>query len=156
MPGDLNSPGDCLIKILNTMKTGTKVIEAASALVGKIGDAFDKNFTSKEEKLKAKNELLTEANKLVSQVLEAQKEILLSETTGNKLQRSWRPIVMLAFAFIVVYSFFIQPAIFPNAVNISETLPADFWGLLKIGMGGYVIGRSVEKSSVKIAESIKK
>jgi preprotein translocase subunit SecF len=138
------------------MKIGTKLVEAASTLVDKIGDAFDKNFTNKEEKLQAKNELLAEANKLVTKVLDAQKEILLSETTGNKLQRSWRPLVMLAFAFIVVYSFFIQPAFFPNAVNISETLPADFWGLLKIGLGGYVIGRSAEKVSHKVADTLKK
>jgi len=138
------------------MKLVTGIVEAASSLVGKIGDAFDKNFTNKEEKLEAKNKLLAEANSLVSKVLDAQKEILLSETTGNRLQRSWRPIVMIAFAFIVVYSFFIQPAFFPNAVNISKTLPADFWSLLKIGLGGYVIGRSAEKVSHKVANTINK
>lgn len=132
------------------------LITAASKLVGNIGDAFDKNFTSKEERLTAKNNLLAEANSLVSDVLDAQKEILKSETTGNWLQRSWRPIVMLCFAFIVMYAFFLQPAFFRNAVDVSKNLPEDFWGLLKLGMGGYVIGRSAEKVSVKIAETIGK
>lgn len=137
-----------------SIKSG--LITAASKLVGSIGDAFDKNFTSKEEKLTAKNNLLAEANSLVSKVLDAQVKIISSETNGNWLQRSWRPIVMLCFAFIVMYAFFIQPAFFRNAVNISKDLPEDFWGLLKIGMGGYVIGRSAEKVSVKIAETIGK
>lgn len=138
------------------MKIGTKIIEAASSLVGNIGDAFDKNFTSKEEKLEAKNKLLSEANSLVSQVLDAQKEILLSETQGNLIQRIWRPIVMLCFAFIVIYAYFLQPAFFPNAVNIHEQLPEQFWSLLNLGLGGYVIGRSAEKISSKIGDSIGK
>ena len=137
-----------------SIKSG--LITAASKLAKNIGDAFDKNFTSKEEKLVQKNKLLAEANSLVSAVLDAQKEILKSETTGNWLQRSWRPIVMLCFAFIVMYSFFLQPAFFPNAVDVHEQLPEDFWSLLKIGMGGYVIGRSAEKVSHKIADSIGK
>ena len=137
-----------------SLKSG--LITAASKLAKNIGDAFDKNFTSKEERLVQKNKLLAEANSLVSNVLDAQKEILKTETTGNWLQRSWRPIVMLCFAFIVMYAFFMQPAFFPNATNVSEQLPEDFWGLLKIGMGGYVIGRSAEKVSVKIAETIGK
>ena len=132
------------------------LITAASKLAKNIGNAFDKNFTSKEEKLVQKNKLLAEANSLVSAVLDAQEKIIMAEAKGNFLQRSWRPIVMLCFAFIVMYAFFIQPAFFRNAVNISKDLPEDFWGLLKIGMGGYVIGRSAEKVSVKIAETIGK
>ena len=138
------------------LQIGTKIIEAASGLVGKIGDAFDKNFTSKEEKLKVKNELLTEANSLVKHVLDAQSEILLSETKGNWLQRSWRPIVMLCFAFIVMYAYFLQPAFFPNSTDVQAILPVDFWGLLKIGLGGYVLGRSAEKISTNIGNSIGK
>lgn len=138
------------------IKIGTKLVEAASNLVGNIGDAFDKNFTSKEEKLEAKNKLLSEANSLVKDVLASQKEILLSETQGNTLQRIWRPIVMLAFAGIVVYSFFLQPAFFPNAIDVHESLPQEFWSLLKIGLGGYVLGRSAEKISGKVADTLKK
>lgn len=139
-----------------SLKIGTKLIEAASGLVGKIGDAFDKNFTSKEEKLEVKNKLLAEANSLVKDVLDSQKEILLSETQGNTIQRIWRPIVMLSFAMIVVYSFFVQPAFFPNAVDVHATLPPEFWSLLKIGLGGYVLGRSAEKISTNIGNSIGK
>ena len=137
-------------------KIGTKLIEAASGLVGSIGNAFDNNFTSKEEKLEAKNKLLAEANGLVSQVINNQKEVLLSETKGNWLQKSWRPIVMLMFALVVIYSFFLQPAFFPNAIDVAETIPNDFWGLLKVGMGGYVLGRSAEKISSNIGESLLK
>lgn len=132
------------------------IIKNASSLVDNVGNAFDKNFTSKEEKLEVKNKILSQANSFLSELVEAQKQILLTELKGNWLQRSWRPIVMLCFAFIVVYSFFIQPAFFPNAINISSTLPADFWSLLKIGLGGYVIGRSGEKIAGSVSEMLNK
>ena len=138
------------------MKIGTKIIEAASSLVEKVGDAFDKNFSNKEEKLEAKTKLITEINSLVSELLQAQKEIINNELSGNWLQRSWRPIVMLLFAFVVFYSYFLQPAFFPNAVNISKILPDQFWDLLTYGMSGYIIGRSAETISKNVGEAIKK
>lgn len=138
------------------MKIGTKIIEAASSLVGNIGDAFDKNFTNSEEKLEAKTKLLNEANSLTSLLIESQKEILTTEMQGNWLQRSWRPITMLCFTLVVIYAYFLQPAFFPNAVNVYKVLPSDFWELLSIGMGGYVIGRSAETISKNVAEAIKK
>lgn len=109
---------------------------------GKIVDSLS---TNTEEKLKAKNELTTTVLTALNKLQSAQKEVIMSETQGNKLQRSWRPIVMLAFAFIVVYSYFIQPAFFPNAISMAETIKPEFWELLKLGLGGYVIGRSAEK-----------
>lgn len=57
------------------------------------------------------------------------------------LQRSWRPLVMLVFAFIVLYSKVIAPLFnLPIA-----PLEPQFWTLLELGLGGYVIGRSLEK-----------
>jgi hypothetical protein len=114
----------------------------------KVGDSIDKLITSDEEKLILKNELqkMFISESLKSQ--ELQSEIIKTEAKGNFLQRSWRPILMLAFGFIVVYSKFIAPAFgLPNTV-----LEGEFWGLLNLGIGGYVIGRSAEK----IVQTVKK
>ena len=59
------------------------------------------------------------------------------EAQGNWLQRSWRPIIMLVFATIVLIGTFFDLPI------LSDT--SRFWDLLEIGIGGYVIGRSAEK-----------
>jgi len=61
---------------------------------------------------------------------------------------------MLAFVFIVIFHFFIYPLIRvfnPELPELPE-LEAYFWELLKIGLGGYVVGRSVEK----VAETMTK
>ncbi len=112
---------------------------------------LDKLFTSKEEKIKAESII---KQILIEKQLELQKmqtEIILAEAKGNWLQRSWRPILMLSFGFIVIYVKFIAPV-------FGLTIPAleiEFWELLKIGIGGYVVGRSAEKISKNITISKK-
>jgi|TARA_R100001198_G_C5187477_1_gene181511 hypothetical protein len=107
---------------------------------------LDKLFTSKEEKIKAENVI---KQILIQKELELQKmqtEIILAEAKGNWLQRSWRPILMLAFGFIVIYVKFLAPLF---DLKIPE-LENEFWNLLQLGIGGYVIGRSAEKISQNI------
>lgn len=119
-------------------------------LFKKVGDSIDNLITSDEERLKMKNELqqifINEA--LQSQKLQA--EIINSEAKGNFLQRSWRPILMLSFGFVVLYSKFIAPAFgLPNT-----DLNLEFWELLNIGIGGYVVGRTAEKITNTISDKI--
>jgi hypothetical protein len=110
-----------------------------------------KLFTSKEEKILAENAI---KQILIQKQLELQKmqtEIIVTEAKGNWLQRSWRPILMLAFGFIVIYVKFIAPLF---DLRIPE-LENEFWNLLQIGIGGYVIGRSGEKMVRSYSESKK-
>lgn len=48
-------------------------------------------------------------------------------------RRSWRPLVMLIFAVIVLIG------TFTSLPMLSDT--SRFWDLLEIGLGGYVVGR---------------
>lgn len=132
------------------MKLLDKILKgSASELVENMGNAIDGIVTNDEEKQKAKNQLTQIATDKLTEVAGFQKEVLLAELNGTKLQRSWRPIVMLSFAAIVVYSKFIAPAFsLPNT-----ELEPDFWGLLELGLGGYVIGRSLEKITHKLTEN---
>jgi hypothetical protein len=124
-----------------------KVIDwFGGTLVKDLLGGLDKLFTSKEEKIKAENVI---KQILIEKQLELQKmqtEIIVTEAKGNWLQRSWRPILMLAFGFIVIYVKFIAPVF---NLTIPE-LEIEFWELLKIGIGGYVVGRSAEKISKNI------
>lgn len=125
-----------------------KVIDwFGGTLVKDLLGGLDKLFTSKEEKIKAENVI---KQILIEKQLELQKmqtEIIVTEAKGNWLQRSWRPMLMLAFGFIVIYVKFIAPVF---NLTIPE-LEIEFWELLKIGIGGYVVGRSAEKISKNIS-----
>ncbi len=128
--------------------------KGASDILEKGGKIVDNLTTSDQEKMNAKNELSNIVFNALNEVQMAQKDIIMSETSGNKLQRSWRPLVMLAFAFIVVYSYFIQPAFFPKAIPMADKLKPEFWELLKLGLGGYVIGRSAEKIAGTVTKNV--
>jgi len=111
-----------------------------------IGNVIDNIFTNDEERLQAKNELTRIIQSKELELQKMQTEVIVAEANGNWLQRSWRPILMLAFGFIVIYVKFIAPLF---GFTIPE-LEDDFWNLLQIGIGGYVVGRSAEKIADKI------
>ena len=109
----------------------------STGVIGEIGKVIDNLFTNDEERLKAKNEMLRVLKEQQLELQRLQTEIIVAEANGNWLQRSWRPILMLAFGFVK----FIAPLF---ALPIPP-LENEFWNLLQIGIGGYVIGRTGEK-----------
>lgn len=119
-----------------------KIVEwFGGSVVKDIMDGLDNLFTSKEEKIAAKAAI---QKMLLDKQLELQKmqtDVIITEAKGNWLQRSWRPILMLAFGFIVIYVKFIAP-LFGLPIPPLEN---EFWNLLQLGIGGYVIGRTGEK-----------
>lgn len=114
---------------------------------------IDDLHTSSEEKLKLKNELVILENQMTSKILEyekslmeAQSKVIMSEAQGQSwMQRNWRPITMLTFLALVVCDSF---------GLLEFRLASQAWTLLQIGLGGYVIGRSVEKSAPSIVKAI--
>jgi|TARA_R110002110_G_scaffold160681_1_gene359136 hypothetical protein len=118
----------------------------SGGLVTEVGKVIDNLFTSDEERLNAKNEVFKVLQEQKLKLQQLQTEIILAEANGNWLQRSWRPILMLSFGFIVIYVKFIAP-LFSLPI---PPLEDEFWDLLQLGIGGYVVGRSVEKVAKNI------
>lgn len=78
--------------------------------------------------------------------LESRVKIMLAEMSGNWLQRSWRPILMLTIIAIVANNYLVYPylALFWDRAP-QLALPSQLWSLMELGLGGYVVGRSAEK-----------
>lgn len=116
-----------------------------------VSDTIDELHTSDEEKAQAKAKLTEVQNQLTEKLLDYEKQlvkskadIITAEAQGKSwLQRNWRPILMLSVVAILVNNYIVHPYL-PEAATSLE-LPDGLWGLLKIGVGGYVIGRSGEK-----------
>ena len=99
------------MKLFDKLKGGF-IKEIGEAVNGVI----DNVVTNDEERLKLKNTVTSLVTNFVEKLASYQKEIIKTELTGNFLQRSWRPILMLGFGFIVMYAKFIAPAFnVPNA-----------------------------------------
>jgi hypothetical protein len=55
-------------------------------------------------------------------------------------------LVTVPFVFIVANNYIIAPyAQALSGASVSLPTPPDLWALIKIGLGGYVVGRSAEK-----------
>ena len=123
-----------------------------SGLIKPVTSLVDNLHTSDEERLEAKGVLLKLETALMSQTLayeqklaESQASVLVAEATSNSwLTRTWRPITMLTFVFLIVWSQF-----------TGMEIPPDLWFVVKLGLGGYLGGRSVEKSVGAITEVMK-
>ena len=74
-------------------------------------------------------------------------DVIQAEAKSDSWMASnWRPILMLTFTAIVATNWLILPVVSwfgPHLVPL--VLPPDMWDLLKIGVGGYIVGRSGEK-----------
>ncbi len=117
-------------------------------VISKIGEVIDELFTSDEERIEAKNKIFEVIRQKELELQKMQTDIIIAEAKGNWLQRSWRPILMLAFGFIVIYVKFLAPLF---DLKIPE-LENEFWNLLQLGIGGYVIGRTGEKMMKSFTE----
>ncbi len=120
-----------------------------AGFVDSIGGLIDGLSTTEEEKLAAKAQLVSLQQQFLiemaakeAEIITEQATIIRAEATGHSwLQRNWRPLVMMLFAYIVAHNYVLAPVF---GIPFAE-MPADLWTLLKIGIGGYVFGRSGEK-----------
>lgn len=111
------------------------------AFIPIIGQVIDKIFPDKEAGAKAKAELMRVIQEGELEHLKAAAETISSEAKSEHwLAAVWRPLTMLVFLGMVVSWWFgYTPA------NVTESLVLELFGLIKIGLGGYVVGRSGEK-----------
>jgi len=112
-----------------------------------IGKVLDKIFPDKTKAAEAKAKLMELAQKGELAELESAAKIIVAEASSEHfLVAAWRPITMLVFVFIVFNNYILAPYInLFFTVDVALETPPDLWALIKIGLGGYVIGRSGEK-----------
>ena len=87
-----------------------------------------------------------------AKIEEAAAQVIQAEAAGESwLQRNWRPLTMMVFVSLIVAKWTGY-----TAPGVSEALELRLLGLIEIGLGGYVIGRSVEKVAPIVATAFKK
>lgn len=123
-------------------------------------DLIDNLHTSEEEKLAAKGALLQTQASFLSEALEYEKaqieakaKIIESEAKSESwLTRSWRPITML-WLLALVSAWWLGYVDHPR---LTEDIVLSAFGLVKLGVGGYIASRGVEKVAPSVVEAFKK
>ena len=102
-------------------------------IVETVAGVIERLSISSTEKKRLKQELETLLVDYEREHLQVQSGVLRSEAQGNWLQPSWRPVIMLAFAVVIL------AGMFTDLPLLEDT--SRFWDLLEIGLGGYIVGR---------------
>ncbi|MGB0670033.1 MAG: 3TM-type holin [Rhodospirillales bacterium] len=107
----------------------------------------DKAVEDKDQAAKIKADLQTMVLTGQMKEIESAARIIVAEAKGDSwLQRSWRPLLMCLFGLIIANNYVVAPYVeLFGGPALDLAIPPDMWDLLKLGIGGYVVGRSVEK-----------
>ena len=125
------------------------LIPAIAPILGKVVTNL---FPDPEAKAKAEAEVMRELLNHQSQIENAAAKIIQTEAASQHwLAANWRPLTMIVFVAVIVARWFGWAA-----PNLGEAEYLKLWSIVEFGLGGYVVGRSVEKIAPSIAEAIKK
>jgi hypothetical protein len=117
-----------------------------------IKDAMDRFIPDKAAAAQAKSALDQLREQEGAQEFLAAADIVKAEAqSGNWLTTSWRPLTMLVFVALIccrVFGF--------TSLHVPDAEYQSLWELVKLGLGGYVMGRSVEKVAPSIVQAITK
>ncbi|MBV1933409.1 MAG: holin family protein [Parvibaculaceae bacterium] len=132
------------------------VFSAVASIFEPVGKLVDDLFTNDEERGKLENALFEAKSNLTQKFLEheaklvkAQSDIITAEATGQSwIQRNWRPLTMLTFVGLIVARWmgFTAP-------GMSEAEYLSVYDLMKLGLGGYVAGRTLEKIAPTVLDT---
>ncbi len=118
-------------------------------LLGIGSKIIDKLWPDPEKAAAAKAQLMQMAQAGELDDMKVHMQAIVAEAKSeHTVTATWRPITMLTFVVIIANNYILAPYI--NLffhVDPTLPLPPEMWALLKIGLGGYVVGRSVEKAA---------
>lgn len=125
------------------------LIPALAPILGKVVGNL---FPDPAEKAKAEAEVMRQLLAAQSEIEQAASKIIQTEAASTHwLAANWRPLTMITFVALIVARWFGWAA-----PNLSEAEYIKLWSIVEFGLGGYVVGRSVEKIAPSIAQAMKR
>jgi hypothetical protein len=125
------------------------LIPALAPIVGKVVANL---FPDPAERAKAEAEALRQLLQHQGEIEQAAAKIIQTEAASTHwLAANWRPLTMITFTALIVARWmgWVAP-------NLSEAEYLKLWSIIEFGLGGYVVGRSVEKIAPSIASAMKR
>jgi hypothetical protein len=122
------------------------------ALAPILGTFIKSKFPDPTEAAKVEAEMTAQLWANAHQLNAAAADIIKTEAASQHwLASNWRPVTMLVFVCLIVARWFGWAA-----PGLSEAEYLKLWSIVEFGLGGYVVGRSVEKIAPSIASAMKR
>lgn len=129
-----------------------EVMDPITAVLGIGGKLIDRLWPDPEQRAQAQLALMELAQKgELTELVERASIVKAEAQSDHWLAATWRPVLMLTFGALIVARWFGWAA-----PNLTEAEYLKLWGIVELGLGGYVIGRSAEKIVPSIAEALKR
>lgn len=132
------------------------ILKALAGLIPSIGRAIEEAIPDKDLARRLTHEIESMVLNIQAALVQAKASIIIAEAQGESwIQRSWRPLTMLTFVFIIANNYIIVPYAVAFGLNVPMLeIPPGMWGLLTVGIGGYIGGRSFEKIQAMKSENL--
>lgn len=132
------------------------LLGAILPILGNIGSQIAKNIfpdpADETKRMEAERQFQLAIMAQAQAIEQAAAQIVHAEAASQHwLAANWRPLTMLTFVALIVARWFGWAA-----PNLAEAEYLALWDIVQLGLGGYVIGRSVEKVVPAIAEAMQK
>lgn len=115
-----------------------------------LGQVVKSKFPDPAEAAKAEAEMTLALLQNSQQIEMAAADIIKEEARSEHvLAATWRPVLMLVFGGLIVARWFGWAA-----PELSEAEYLKLWSIVEFGLGGYVVGRSVEKIAPDLAKAV--
>lgn len=125
------------------------LLPVLSPILGKVTSSL---FPDPEKAAEAQAKLMSGLLEHDKEIQSAVADIIKTEAASTHwLAANWRPLTMLTFVGLIVARWCGW-----TADNMTEAEYIEVYGLIKLGLAGYVIGRSAEKVLPGITKSLTK
>lgn len=126
---------------------------AAEGLISPISDIVGQVVTDKDERNRLVQQIKMKVIEQMASEMEARRDIIVAEASSESwLTRSWRPITMLSFLVLLFVYWF---GLAPEYVISQPELMTEVFEMIKIGIGGYIGSRGMEKMADKYLKAKK-
>lgn len=133
---------------MNVLNLIGQIFKPATELIDNLHTSTEEKLAQKAVLLQLQTDFLKEGLQYEQEQLKQKAAIIMAETKSESwITRNWRPITMLTFLALVVLD---------QTGQLAFRLADEAWTLLQMGLGGYVVGRSVEKVTPAVMETFRK
>ena len=128
------------------------ILAALSPVISQVVKSVFPDPADELKRIEAQNQLQMALMQHAVALEQAAADVIKQEAASEHwLAANWRPLTMLTFLSLIVARWFGY-----TVPGISEALEIRLFDIIEIGLGGYVIGRSVEKAGPAIAAALRK
>lgn len=129
-------------------------MDLLSVLIGPITSVLDKVIPDTNKRAEAKEAISQAIIQSNDKALEAMSTVMAADAASESwLTRSARPITVLWSLTAITY-LVINPD--PGMLAAIKAIPTELWDLVKLGIGAYIAGRSVEKIADTVTKPFRK